>query len=294
MAPEEGPEGHRADPSGQKSENSVQKVMDEMRQLELNGQGRETWNQDSQRDDLFQGQESWGHIMQADDSQHQEPSLQENSNNHADNKPEMPSSTPTGRGIVTLKLDSISLPDFDGDLTSWEAFRDIFEYLVHSSKKLTNVIKFHQLRTHLKGEAFDTIRGYPLMGANYEIAWEDVKKRYDRPEDIIDAYIKRFMEVPTVTHHATTKALRLIVDTTNQMLRVMPTFNIQTANWDPFVTFIIEQKLDEKTRMEWRQKRGPHTKADMKVMLEWLERRASELEPFSCDMFNKNRNHKRQ
>lgn len=55
---------------------------------------------------------------------------------------------PTDRAIVQLKLDAIQLPFFNGDLTTWEAFRDLFEQLVDRSPKLSNTVKFHQLRSH--------------------------------------------------------------------------------------------------------------------------------------------------
>lgn len=31
------------------------------------------------------------------------------------------------KALVTLKIDSIQLPFFSGDLTQWEAFKDLFE-----------------------------------------------------------------------------------------------------------------------------------------------------------------------
>lgn len=68
----------------------------------------------------------------------------------------------TERAIVQLKLDAIQLPFFSGDLTTWEAFRDLFDQLVDKSNKLSDTVKFHQLRSHLKGVAFDTIRGLEL------------------------------------------------------------------------------------------------------------------------------------
>lgn len=60
---------------------------------------------------------------------------------------------------MTLKLDTIELPQFDGDLTEWDSFKDNFNVLVHENSNFSSILKFHQLRTHLKGAAYDTIRG---------------------------------------------------------------------------------------------------------------------------------------
>lgn len=240
-------------------------------QIELDPQGREPHRHEQQE---LESQEQFlqGREPQSDGpTPHQAPSGGEQQE----------------RAIVTLKLDSIQLPVFDGDLTTWEAFRDMFEYLIDKSPKLSDVVKFHQLRTHLKGMAFDTIRGYNMTGSNYKLAWEDVKKRFDRKEDIVDEYMRKFIGIPTVTYPANSHKLRVIVDTTNQMLRALPTFGVEISTWDPFLTLIIESKLDDETRMEWKHKKGSTYKPDVKEMLKWIDTRASELQPTSADFFHK-------
>lgn len=213
-------------------------------------------------------------------------SLEQSDANPPDQKPEehkpLPepaeNSKPTERSIVTLKLDTVQLPDFSGDLTNWEAFRDMFEYLVDKSTKLSDIVKFHQLRSHLKGQAFDTIRGYQLTGANYKSAWSDVKRRYDRKEEIIDEYIRKFLEMSAISKANSTN-LSHLVDTTNQMLRALPNLGVNVSTWDPFLHVILESKLDNKTQMDWKQKRGPHQKPNIVEFVDWLEIRAIELQP---------------
>lgn len=191
------------------------------------------------------------------------------------------------RALVQLRLDTIQLPEFSGDLTNWEAFRDMFEYLVDKSAKLTDVVKFHQLRTHLKGMAFDTIRGYQLSGTNYQAAWNDIKRRFDRKEEIIDAYIRKFIEVRAISHQVCPQSLRQIVDTTNQMMRALPNLGIVVTSWDPFVTFIVESKLDDKTRQEWKAVKGLNSTPNAKILLNWIENRAIELQASNADEFSR-------
>lgn len=191
------------------------------------------------------------------------------------------------RALVTLKLDTVQLPYFNGDLTTWEAFRDMFEYLIDKSTKLTDTVKFHQLRSHLRGIAFDTIRGYQLTGTNYQAAWSDLKKRFDRKEDLVDEYIRKFLEIPAVTSRANFVNLRHIIDTTNQMLRALPNLGVEVTSWDPFVEFIVTTKMDEETRQEWKTKKGAHAKANIAQTLTWLEDRAIELQPSHSDRLSK-------
>lgn len=61
--------------------------------------------------------------------------------------------------LTELNLDTIKLPCFNGELTERIEFKDLFVYLIHKNAKVPDVIKFHQLRSYLKGIAFDTMRG---------------------------------------------------------------------------------------------------------------------------------------
>lgn len=48
--------------------------------------------------------------------------------------------------VVTLKLDSIKVSTFSGDLDEWEEFKDLFEYLIHNSTRISNTVTFNELR----------------------------------------------------------------------------------------------------------------------------------------------------
>jgi len=158
----------------------------------------------------------------------------------------------------------------------------LFTYLVHENPKLADTLKFHLLRTHLKGTAFDTIKGYAFEGANYMLAWGDLKRRFGRKDELIQEYIRKFLETPAITQRASFIKLRAIVDSTNQMLRALPSLAVDVSSWDPFVMLILTMKLDEETRNEWKQRKG-RREADVKEMLEFIENRALELQPTQAD-----------
>lgn len=94
--------------------------------------------------------------------------------------------------VIQLKLETIQLPTFGGDLTEWMAFKHLFQYLVHENCRFSDTLKFHQLRSKLRGPALDTIRGYQITGTNHQVAWEDLKRRYDRKDELIQEYIRKF------------------------------------------------------------------------------------------------------
>lgn len=191
------------------------------------------------------------------------------------------------QGITTLKIGSVQLPTFNGELDDWEAFRDMFIHLVDNSKKLSKTIKFHELRTHLKGPALETIKGYQVAGVNYEAAWSDLKKRYDRTSELIDDYIRKFFESKAIEHKAHFMNIRAIIDATNQMLRALPGLGVNVENWDPIIQLIICSKLNDELRSEWRTKVTEENKKGVKSLLEYLEKRAIELQPSQGDRLSK-------
>lgn len=52
-----------------------------------------------------------------------------------------------------IRLPQITLPDFDGDYKGWLSFKSTYESLIHDSVELSDVQKFHYLKSALKGEA---------------------------------------------------------------------------------------------------------------------------------------------
>lgn len=144
-------------------------------------------------------------------------------------------------------------------------------------------MKFHQLKSKLKGQALDTIRGYQMMGNNYAAAWDDLKRRYDRTDNLIQEYIRKFLEVPAIMNKANLPRLRAIVDATNQMTRALPNLGADVHHWDPFICLIITSKLDEETRTEWKQHIGRRMNATIGELIEFLETRAIDYQPSEGD-----------
>lgn len=97
-------------------------------------------------------------------------------------------------------MDKVKLPQFDGTLTKWLEFKDQFVDLIHTNARFPPANKFITLRNNLKGLALDAIAGFKLSAANYENAWNVILRRYDKPDRIIDEYIRQLDKLPVLTH----------------------------------------------------------------------------------------------
>ena len=74
-----------------------------------------------------------------------------------------------------VKLPKLSLKKFNGDLTQWVTFWDIFESSIHSNPSLTRIDKFNYLSSLLESTAAEAISGLKLTAANYEEAIASLK-----------------------------------------------------------------------------------------------------------------------
>lgn len=153
-----------------------------------------------------------------------------------------PSTSQIQRPKVQLKMDKFQLPCFDGHLMQWLSFRDQFKDLVHDNPDYTDITKFIHLRSHLKGSALEAINGFTLSSANYEAAWYILQRRYNKPDQIIDEYLRSLDTLPVITT-PTSERLIAMVNCANQILRVLPVLGVNVMTWATIIKFKLTSKL---------------------------------------------------
>lgn len=177
---------------------------------------------------------------------------------------------------IELKLDKIQLQTFDGDWTEWITFRDQFTDLVHENPRLTKITKFCQLQSHLKGIAFEAIKGFTLTATDYDAAWFTLCKRYNNTQRLIDEYLRKFSELPHLTYPNAAKLIGM-VNRTNQLLRVLPQLGIDVKTWDTWITYNLKLRLDHVTQRKWLDQVKLRQHVPLQELLEFLEVEASEF-----------------
>ena len=172
-----------------------------------------------------------------------------------------------------IKLPKIDVPTFDGDIMDWRRFWEQYEISIHSRTQLTDTEKLAYLRQALKnGPARNVIEGLSGTGSNYAEAIECLKKRYEMPRLLHQAHVRAIAEVPG-PKEGNGKELRRLHDVCSQHLRALKAMGYDPSG--PFVTSLIEMKLDRTTMFEWQR----HTQEVSKVphymdILEFIDLRA--------------------
>jgi len=143
--------------------------------------------------------------------------IQQSNNNVEQSGLQFPNSVPTA-APRSVKLSTIDLPKFDGNLNNWLGFRDIFELVIHSSNTIPKILKFQYLKLSVSGTAREEIGGLQLSEDNYDNAWKALTDRYNNKNQLIHNHIKQIYDFKSINLESSSQLLGLN-DTITKNLR---------------------------------------------------------------------------
>lgn len=184
---------------------------------------------------------------------------------------------PAIQPMLEMKFDKIQLSEFAGDYTKWISFRDEFVELVHTNPRISDMVKFQQLKTHLKGIALDAINGFKSCAADYQAAWQTLIQRYDNDHRIVTEYIKKFFELPCLGPNPANAQFLQMINKTNQLVRVLPSFGYDVTSWDPILMYCLLARLDGRHIGKWNDQIKMRQKIPLSELIEFLEVQAAEI-----------------
>ena len=155
----------------------------------------------------------------------------------------------------SIRLPQIEIPDFDGNLSNWIRY----------------------LQTKLKGEVSLIIKHLTPTNSNYRIVWDLVKKKYNRPDQIKETYIRLLLTQPSV-RNGTLSEVRRFYNNTIECYNALSVLYESVASWDPLLLFLIKEKLDRETITLWHRQHSDIDRQSFKKLLDFLENRIMELE----------------
>ena len=190
-----------------------------------------------------------------------------------------------------VKLPQIQIPTFSGNLKDWVTFRDLFEATIDSNSHLSGVQKFQYLRSLVSGEAASILNSIPLSENNYQVAWDALMSRYERPYLIVRAIIQDFINVETVSPNLNN--FSSVVNSFSEGLEILKTQGSYANSKDPWLIYLISNKLDKETNKAWAEYSASINEPSLDFFLSFLSERRSALEIFhsnsnSTNTFNLN------
>lgn len=179
-----------------------------------------------------------------------------------------------------IKLPTINLPTFSGSYDQWIPFYDTFCSLIQNNNSLTNIQKFHYLRSSLKGDATQTIDSLGISSDNYEVAWNLLKQRYENKKLIVHGHVSGLFDLPVIAKESSS-ALRQLCDSFLKHIRALEALNLPTNSWDALLTYLLATKFDFNTKREWESQNKTNELPTLTEMTTFLIQRCQMLEALS-------------
>ena len=172
-----------------------------------------------------------------------------------------------------LKLPRIELPKFSGDVLKFQNFWDQFEAAVYDNDDLPNVQKFTYLRSVLTGNALQTIEGFEVTGANYQLAVECLKHRYGRKRVVISSLVKSVVQMDAKSV-VTAPSLRDLYDTLKNRTRALEALGEIPKSHGCILLPIFELKLPSAILEKWELELAdtPDDEIDLELFFKFLNR----------------------
>ena len=142
-----------------------------------------------------------------------------------------------------VKLPKIEIQCFMGDPKEYRAFRDAFDVTIGDKDGLSDVEKFTYLRSYVKGDAENSIKGLPVTSANYAEAKSILEQRYGNVQIIVNSHMEELIKLPQVVTDKQTKKIRQLYDQIETNLRSLRSLGVKPESYGCLLVPILISKL---------------------------------------------------
>lgn len=151
---------------------------------------------------------------------------------------------------------------FDGKLQEWHSFYDTFKTLSQENNEFSAVQKFNLLKHSLKGEVASKIDSLIASEENYQVAWDLLQKRCNKPRIIVQWHINALLDLPHIDTESPSK-LRKLTGKSLMHINALKALNQPTDDWSAMFVTIICNRLDKFTRRAWEHTLERETKCQL-------------------------------
>ncbi|KAL0822355.1 hypothetical protein ABMA28_004450 [Loxostege sticticalis] len=194
--------------------------------------------------------------------------------------------TPTGH--TRIQLPALSLPIFQGQLTEWNAFYDLFNSLVHNNENLSDVERFRYLLLSLRGEPYNLIKSIPITEANYINALQVLLNRYENKRIIATKHLDKIIDVQPMNENNPQNSLRNILNVYHENLTALKSLELPVTHWSFMLLNILLRKITSDVRRRFELSLTSSSAIpNVSELLDFLEKELTASEVMSTSMVSR-------
>jgi len=103
------------------------------------------------------------------------------------------------QSFYPTRLPRIDLPKFNGTLSDWLSFKDLFTSLVVSNPASTSVEKLQYLKTSVVGSAAHLLKNTTLTADNFQKAWDSLIAFHENKRLLVEAALHSLFSLKRMT-----------------------------------------------------------------------------------------------
>ncbi|KAJ8980119.1 hypothetical protein NQ317_013554 [Molorchus minor] len=157
--------------------------------------------------------------------------------------------------VSQVKLPNINIPVFSGKYENYRPFIELFTALIDADIHLNNVQKLLYLKTVLKDEPLSMVNELPITDANYTVALDLLRKRYDVKLVTINCHIRGLLDAQVTKGNQ--GALRDFIVKIKQHYKALEALEVPVEHWDLILVHIMSSRLDFHTHRVYELERDP-------------------------------------
>ncbi|UYV75102.1 hypothetical protein LAZ67_12002471 [Cordylochernes scorpioides] len=178
-----------------------------------------------------------------------------------------------------IRLPTIELPKFSGNLIDWLTFWAQFEK-IHLDIRLKDSDKFYYLLQSLSvdTEAYKIVSIYPLTEENYSKAIDALRRRYANPDLLLQVYVRELLKLVIDSASGKKKlSFHELYYKLQSYLGSLKSLNLESAGPDTWLYPLVESCLSDELLLTW-QRRSQFIKLDVEhqtrldQLMDFLER----------------------
>ena len=155
---------------------------------------------------------------------------------------------------------------FHGTYKEWPSWIGSFLETV-DSQPLSDTDKNNILRNCLKGPAKDVAAAFQDLGSTYKTLLEALKKKYDKPLDIMSDLVEELVEFPPCSKDVA-KNLKKLTNTLKNCLSVFEIYGCEASKHPEVIVPIVRSKFPSKIRGAWSKATREYRLEDQKDLME--------------------------